>query len=191
MEKILLRNILECTSGEQLEVLKLRNKESIRRNMYSDHIITESEHLKWLVSLKKKPEQQFFIIFVADQVKGAVSLAAFDFKNRKCDWAFYLDETVRGGLGAAIEYYFVGYVFDKLKIEKLNCEVLSFNESVIKMHKKFGFQEEGIRRSNILKDSQRIDVVLLGMTAQEWTVHSESVKERYQSILNKFDIKMA
>lgn len=53
-------------------------------------------------------------------------------------------------------------------IEKLNCEVLETNPAVIKMHQKFGFELEGVRRKNILKDGSRIDVVLLGITKEEW-----------------------
>lgn len=47
-------------------------------------------------------------------------------------------------------------------------ESLRGNPAVINMHLKFGFQQEGLRRQNILKDGQRIDVVLLGITKAEW-----------------------
>jgi UDP-4-amino-4,6-dideoxy-N-acetyl-beta-L-altrosamine N-acetyltransferase len=36
------------------------------------------------------------------------------------------------------------------------------------MHQKFGFELEGVRRKNIIKDGSRIDVVLLGITKEEW-----------------------
>lgn len=36
------------------------------------------------------------------------------------------------------------------------------------MHQKFGFELEGVRRKNILKDGNRIDVILLGITKEEW-----------------------
>jgi len=39
---------------------------------------------------------------------------------------------------------------------------------VVKMHQKFGFAIEGVRRKNILKEGARVDVVLLGITRDEW-----------------------
>jgi RimJ/RimL family protein N-acetyltransferase len=39
---------------------------------------------------------------------------------------------------------------------------------VVKMHQKFGFPIEGVGRKNILRGGERIDVVLLGITIEEW-----------------------
>jgi hypothetical protein len=36
------------------------------------------------------------------------------------------------------------------------------------MHQKFGFEIEGVRRQNVVKDGVRVDVVLLGITKEEW-----------------------
>ena len=56
------------------------------------------------------------------------------------------------------------YGFTEAGLEKLNCEVLASNPAVINMHLKFGFQQEGVRRQNTLKNGQHMDVVLLGIT---------------------------
>jgi UDP-4-amino-4,6-dideoxy-N-acetyl-beta-L-altrosamine N-acetyltransferase len=46
--------------------------------------------------------------------------------------------------------------------------VLEINPAVIKLHQKFGFSIEGMRRENILRNGKRIGVALLGITKSEW-----------------------
>lgn len=47
---------------------------------------------------------------------------------------------------------------------------------MIKMHQKFGFLIEGVRRRNVIKDGQRIDVTLLGITRDEWASKRPSLE---------------
>jgi RimJ/RimL family protein N-acetyltransferase len=51
-------------------------------------------------------------------------------------------KSARGGLGAAIEASFIDFAFDTLGIEKLNCEVIEGNDTVVKLHKRFLFCDE-------------------------------------------------
>ena len=72
------------------------------------------------------------------------------------------------GLGSVVEFWMLDYAFDVAGLEKLNCEVLAMNSAVVKMHQKFGFEVEGVRRQNVVKDGVRVDVVLLGINREEW-----------------------
>ena len=175
----------------QMMLRDIRNQDSVRKWMYSDHLIDVNEHLSWLASLKQSTSQYAFAILDdKGSPVGLVSLSSIDIKNRKADWAFYLAQSERGGLGAAIEFYFLDFVFDALKIEKLNCEVIEGNNAVLKMHKKFLFKEEGVRKFNVIKDGIRKDVVLLGLSKGDWQAGSSSVYERYGSVIEKFSISI-
>jgi UDP-4-amino-4,6-dideoxy-N-acetyl-beta-L-altrosamine N-acetyltransferase len=158
--------------------------------MYTDHLIGLDEHLAWIERLEKDSKQKVFVIFVEDVASGVVSVVALDQHHKKCDWAFYLDTKVRGGLGAAIEFFLIDYVFETLAFEKLNCEVIETNPSVVKLHLKFGFAEEGFRRSNILKNDKRIGVHLLGLTKDDWISKREEINNSYKTIFEKFSIKI-
>lgn len=46
--------------------------------------------------------------------------------------------------------------------------VLDFNKAVVNMHKGFGFQNEGLIRSQIAKPEGLHDAVLLGLARSEW-----------------------
>jgi UDP-4-amino-4,6-dideoxy-N-acetyl-beta-L-altrosamine N-acetyltransferase len=174
-----------------MKVRDIRNEEGVRRWMYTDHTIGANEHLKWINRLKNDDRQIVFVILDKENNPlGVVSVNAVDHDHKKADWAYYLTQNARGGLGSAVEFSFINFIFDSLGIQKLNCEVIAENDAVVKLHKKFLFQDEGFRRSNIIKDGRRIGVHFLGLTQEEWNSGKDQVYKRYSSILDKFPISI-
>lgn len=175
----------------QMKVREIRNEESVRKWMYTDHIISVNEHLGWINRLKQDHKQIVFVV-LNDQNHplGIVSVNAFDRLHKRADWAYYLTGTARGGLGSALENAFIDFVFNILGIEKLNCEVIEGNSAVIKLHKKFLFKEEGFRRSNILKNGVRTGVHFLGLTKEDWLAGRSALQEKYSGVFEKFAISV-
>lgn len=190
MTNIILREITKCTEEQKKAVREVRNQESVRKSMYTEHEIPLNEHLAWVERLKSDTRQIVFVVLVEGIVSGVVSVNAIDRLHKKSDWAFYLDENVRGGLGAALEFRLINFVFNKLCLEKLNCEVIETNKAVVKMHKKFGFIEEGFRRENIIKNNARIGVFFLGLTESDWLKERESISTRYEKVIEKFNLEI-
>ena len=195
MRRYTLRNIGDCTPEQQTDVLTIRNSDAVRRAMYTEHIIGSDEHQGWLLGLSGDERQQVFVVLSEGRtVVGTVSVSQIDLLHKKADWAFYLDTSARGGVGAALEVFMLDYVFGPLGLEKLNCEVLETNPRVVEMHKRFGFTEEGFRAANIEKDGKRIGVHLLGMQKMEWQTRRTQVLEnlapKIGDIEIKFDVKI-
>lgn len=187
MRSYILKNICSCSKQQQLDVLSIRNSQTVRQSMYTDHIIPEAEHFAWIRRLENDPKNTVFAILKeGTQAVGVVSINQTDRLHKKTDWAFYLDAGERGGVGSALESFMLDWVFFDLGMEKLNCEVLETNPVVIAMHKKFGFTDEGLRRKNILRDGERVDVHLLGITDEEWkTVRQDrldAIRDKIQDI---------
>ncbi|MGY4660174.1 UDP-4-amino-4,6-dideoxy-N-acetyl-beta-L-altrosamine N-acetyltransferase [Pseudomonas chlororaphis] len=161
--------ILETCAQVQARVRELRNQPDVRKYMYTSHEISEAEHRAWLDSLAGNPRQSVFVVLQEGIACGVVSLNAINALHKSADWAFYLDSGLQGkGLGSQLEFWLLDHAFGAAGLAKLNCEVLALNQSVIRLHQKFGFALEGVRRQNVEKDGQRIDVVLLGITREEW-----------------------
>ena len=190
MPNIVLREITKCTEEQKKAVREVRNQESVRKSMYTEHEIPLNEHLGWVERLQTDTRQIVFVVLVEGIVSGVVSVKAIDRLHLKSDWAFYLDENVRGGLGAALEFNLINFVFTELGLEKLNCEVIETNEAVVKMHKKFGFIEEGFRRENIIKNNARIGVFFLGLTKSDWLREREAISSRYEKVIEKFNLEI-
>jgi UDP-4-amino-4,6-dideoxy-N-acetyl-beta-L-altrosamine N-acetyltransferase len=178
--------LTDINTESQLKVRNIRNEEAVRKWMYTDHAIELNEHLSWINHLKTDKKQIVFVILdEKDEPLGVVSVNAIDQLHKKTDWAYYLTENARVGLGPAIEYAFIDFVFNNLDMKKLNCEVIEGNDSIVKLHKKFLFKDEGFRQSNIIKVEKRIGVHFLGLTKEDWISGKNKVFEKYQKVLNK------
>lgn len=169
----------------QLAVRGWRNHIDIRKNMYTDNIISAEQHQAWLNSLTTNPSTKVYIAYKNSDAIGIVSISNINAIHKNADWAFYLNPEFLStkGLGTLMEYHFLNHVFNDFDIEKLNCEVLEINPSVIKLHKKFGFTEEGVRRKNVIKNNERIDVHLLGIVKEEW----DKMKNKFTKIIERLE----
>jgi UDP-4-amino-4,6-dideoxy-N-acetyl-beta-L-altrosamine N-acetyltransferase len=181
--------LLDLDTETQLAVRDIRNEDGVRKWMYADHTIELNEHLAWINRLKADRNQLVFVVVDREHgAVGVVSLNAIDRQHKKADWAYYLAQDARGGLGSAIEFALIEFAFDVFGLEKLNCEVIEGNDTVVKLHKKFLFADEGFRRSNIVKDGKRRGVHYLGLTKHDWATGRQAFQDKYQDVLDKFAI---
>lgn len=151
-------------------MLAWRNLPEVAAYMYSDHVITPEEHGRWFARMLTDETVKYWIIVQDGRDAGVANLAAIDRRNSRCSWAFYLaDPATRGkGAGGFVEYQVLSYVFDGLGLNKLCCEVLAFNEQVVSLHQRFGFQQEGLFRQHIVKKGEKLDVVALALLRSDW-----------------------
>ncbi len=161
-----------------------RNLPDIARNMYTEHEITVDEHQKWFDAISGDPARRYWVITFNNEDVGLVNLYDIDNKNRRCSWAIYIVNTnaQRKGIGGFVEHSILKYVFDELKLNKLCCEVLAFNQPVIKAHKSFGFIEEGCFRQHVIKGGHPVDVVCFGILKEEWELIKPEVEKRLAKI---------
>lgn len=160
-------------------VMLWRMRPEITRFMYTDPQLTIEDQRRWFQSVSRSERDRVWIIELLDgeRAVGLLSLSDIDHAQRRCAWAYYIgDEQVRGaGLAKSLELNVYAHVFETLGMNKLWCEVLSFNDRVVALHEKFGSKVEGVLRQHIFKDGQYHDVVRMGILRSEW----ESLRERF------------
>ena len=184
---LIFKEITSCTSEQIKNIRHLRNLENIRKFMYTDHIITEQEHLNYIRKLKNDKKNLVFIIFNhTNEIIGLLSINSIDKMNKKADWAFYTNPEIKN-IGGVIEYYFIEFFFNQLNFEKLNCKVLENNMSTQKLHKRFLFEEEGIKKEKIIKDYERKDVYLYGLTKTKWN-NKKFTLSKFDNFFNKYNV---
>lgn len=158
------------TINDSAIVLEWRNKEFVRKWMYTDDIIKQETHDKWFASmLNDKTGRSYLIYEIEGKPSGVVGFTNINALHQTADWAFYLGfDDLPKGSGSQMEKLAIEYGFKTLNLRKLNCEVIATNEKVLAMHKKHGFIEEGVFREQILKDGSPIDVVRFGLLAKDY-----------------------
>jgi UDP-4-amino-4,6-dideoxy-N-acetyl-beta-L-altrosamine N-acetyltransferase len=158
-------------------VMQWRMRPEVTRYMYTDPQLTLDDQRRWFERVSRSERDRVWIIELLEGQRpvGVLSLSEIDRVNSRCSWAYYLGDTeVRGaGLAKSLELNVYAYVFDTLGLNKLCCEVFSFNDRVVALHEKFGSKVEGVMRQHICKNGEYFDVVRMGMLRSDWLAARE------------------
>lgn len=160
-----LRPMLEKDLGK---VLSWRNKDSVRKNMYTSHVITMEEHRSWWVKQSNLRSTRLLIAALDGLDVGVVTFSDYSGEGGLATWAFYAGDVDLKGIGSMMEAAALEYAFNELKVRKLECEVLDFNMSVVRLHMKHGFRIEGISRSGYQRGENICDIYRLGLLNKDW-----------------------
>ena len=166
----------EIIDADKHMVLAWRNTERVRRHMYTTHIISAAEHDAWFAKALTCQEQKHFIFLYNDRPVGVASFSEINQQEQTAFWGFYLGEIdVLKGAGSVMKFLAFDYAFGGLGLFKLSSEVLATNPSVVKLHKRFGFKEEGIFRAHRLREEGRVDVYRLALFKDDWASRREKL----------------
>jgi UDP-4-amino-4,6-dideoxy-N-acetyl-beta-L-altrosamine N-acetyltransferase len=178
--------LVEFAEEHRWQVLEWRNSDMVAPYMYTTDPISREVHDEWFTRQVELDDRQGWVITMDGQGVGAAFISQVDRTNRRATWAFYLaEDSTRGrGVGSAVEYLVLEHVFTTLGLHKLCCEVLSFNQAVVTMHKKFGFVEEGVLAQHYLRDGEWVDVHVLAMFEDAWA----QARDDFATKLRKRDL---
>ncbi len=161
-----LRKIIDA---DKHMILAWRNDDRVRQHMYTTHIIGEAEHDAWFARALAFQDQKHFIFQYNERPVGIASFSEINQHEQTAFWGFYLGETdVPKGAGSVMKFLAFDYAFGGLGLFKLSSEVLATNPGVVKLHKRFGFREEGIFRAHRLREEGRVDVYRLALFKDDW-----------------------
>ena len=126
MEKI---NFIDLNYQQKLEILKWRNSEKVKSQMYNNTDISEIEHISFIDNLKNIENMKFFLI---------KDIGVINFKRIKDNFAeigLYSNPS-KYGVGNTLMKNILSFPYSKLYLE-----VFSDNKKAITLYKKFNFQE--------------------------------------------------
>ena len=161
-------------------VMHWRMLPEITQFMYSDPILTvEAQHI-WFDRVSQSKHECVWIIELADSglAVGLLSLSEIEHVHMRCSWAYYIAESAarNKGLSRSLELNIYAYVFDKLGMNKICCEVFSSNHRVVTLHERFGAKVEGILRQHIWKNGEFLDVVQMAILKSDWQTVSNAIQ---------------
>lgn len=161
-------------------MLTWRNSPEVRANMYTRHEISIDEHLAWWAGIQGRGDVRYHMFESAGRPLGIVGFTRIDQTNGNASWAFYAAPNAPRGTGSQMEFLALEHAFGPMGLHKLYCEVLDFNQPVVRLHEKFGFRIEGTLREHHRLDASHVGIVQLGILAQEWQQMRADMAKRIQ-----------
>ena len=162
---IVITNFINLSEDKKEMVRNWRNSENIRKWLFTNHIISEKEHLNFIKSLKHNNQNYYWLVKnKKEEYLGVISLNRINFKNKTAYLGMYVNpEMIGTRYGRILINSIRTLAFDVAKLHTLKLEVLRNNERAINFYKKFDFKEEGILKEVINRNEQWIDVVIMGI----------------------------
>jgi RimJ/RimL family protein N-acetyltransferase len=110
----------------------------------------------------------FLIETLAGEPVGACSLDGITPRARTAELGIWIDEEHwNEGLGTDTVRTLCRFGFREMNLFRIELHVYDFNERGIRAYEKVGFREEGRLRGDQFSDGRHVDVVLMGLLADE------------------------
>lgn len=161
-----------------------RNDPANKPFFIEEEPISLDSHLAWWDKVRQDPCQRFYLIEALDDPDGGVligttSLFDIDWRNGTANYGRLLIYTpYRGkGYGLEAEYLLLDYAFNHLNLNKIWSEIFEYNDVALDLHQKTGFVIEGMFRQHVFKDGEYVDLVRIGLLAEEFGAIETQLRE--------------
>lgn len=133
-------NYVDCTHEQQLEILRLRNLDAIRKWMVNPEIISEESHFRFIEKLKGNDKRLYFAIFRDGLLVGTYNLTKED--DSVWERGIFANPETRGkGETEHWERQILASLPAK-GIKTISAKVKLENMRSVKYHEKLGFQKQ-------------------------------------------------
>lgn len=145
------------------------------------------KHTTWFMNALSDQSKSLWVVEALKNDIGLVWLEDISEKNSKAEFGFYIGEEVSLNTGAAIfaEHFILDYAFHRLGLNKVYCETLAYNDSVLTLHQKFGFQKDGTLRQHVEKNGIFHDVVVMSILQEEFKKSEQPIKELISKLVSR------
>jgi len=167
MEKIVLRP-MELEDQEM--VMKWRTLPQITRYMNTDSTTDIEKQKEWFQKQEQLESSYQWIIEWNGKPVGVTSIAEVDREKGTCTRGTYVAEEAERSFGMITDIYANqhDFIFEKLRLNKIEIEVFQENRFVVKLNKMCGFQEVGILENHVEKNGKKYNIVKLELTKEKW-----------------------
>lgn len=133
-------------------ILSWRNRDDIRRWMFSDHVITQMEHHQWLESFLSDPLKRGWLIEAEGNPIGFAQVTRHHEEPRVGILGIYIAEGGIKGAGSEALRLVIGEVFGSLFLDSLIAETLEENERAKRLYRLVGMQEREVKNQVVTRN---------------------------------------
>ena len=131
-----------------------------KEKKWVESIVGDNSAIRLMVCLKE-----------SNKTIGMVTLADVNYINRSAHSHILIgDKTEWGkGYGTVALRQLLTYAFEEMGLHRVEAMVLESNVGSVKMHKKCGYTEEGIKRESIYKNGRYHNQLIMSVLHNEYT----------------------
>jgi UDP-4-amino-4,6-dideoxy-N-acetyl-beta-L-altrosamine N-acetyltransferase len=155
-------------------LLSWRNDPAINRYMFNQRPIQLAEHLQWFCRVRQDPA---YILLIYEESSGPLGHVNFIRKpdSAIAEWGFYVAPHAPKGIGSSMCTTALKLAFLEINLHKVSAQILGYNERSLRLHKKLGFQQEGVLRDQHYDGNHYHDTHCFGLLEREWRKQSGTI----------------
>ncbi len=134
-------NYVRLTKEEILQVLELRNREIVRKWMFSTDPIKEEDHLKFIKQLENRDDVYYWAIKQASQIVACFSVTNLNIDESSCETGIFFSDTSLKGFQVILDTLFCSYhlLFNELNIKRVDGYTNVNNKFMLALNQFVGF----------------------------------------------------
>lgn len=182
---------LKYLSDADVEQIRVwRNQDFVKKNMFTQHEITEEEHRKYMNSIRKDENKSLFLFYLNQKPFGVFHYQYYP----EGDYVMggnYLISRDYEGYGVLQVYFINEILFRHLKFRKNYYEILESNKKLLSMNKKIGGTQERILRNHAKIGKTYQNVYCFSLLADEWDKKKKKIEDLvFQFVERDYLIKL-
>ena len=136
------------------------------------HPLDLQEEERWYEQQVNSARDVVWVILVDGQPIGNTGLHTIDWRNRRAISGIWIGETSQHGRGYGKEAMALrtAYAFEQLNLEKVETTIMLENQASLRAAQRAGYQQCGLYRRHLFRDSHWHDVWIGEVLREEWLV---------------------
>jgi hypothetical protein len=135
---IILKNYIDLTPHEHLDLLNIRNLPAIRKVSTNTEEIDFEHHIKWVESLKTDPQKIYYAIFQDYTLCGGIHL--IQSTDKRPTWGIFFDPQTSPWVISSVTLFFIERCFNKFALSTLDSLIRTDNSAAIAFNRQLGFK---------------------------------------------------
>lgn len=158
------------TEADTDNIVRWRNLESVKRNLYARDEVTRESHLQWLHTQVQTGRCVQYILECPEGDIGTVFIKNIDNFHKKGEYGIFIgEEAARGkGYGRRATEQMLRIAFEELDLNRVSLHVFEENIPGIRAYQHAGFKTEGILRDDFRYEDEYLNAVVMGITRKMW-----------------------
>lgn len=163
----------ELEERDTANIVRWRNGNEVRRNLFTQTLLTEEQHLHYFHNVVQSGRCRQYIIVLKDTPSvdiGTVFLKNIDAELNQAEFGIFIGEPQ--GRGKKLSYPATNAVlriaFEELGLRRVYLSVVGDNIPAVTTYLRSGFREYDREASSFHREGYSVDIIHMEITKEQW-----------------------